>query len=171
MNLKIEKAKKEDISEIVNIYLEFIKTHKNLKEFWLPDLKIKKLKRYNELLKLKKIKIWLYKTLLKEIKRKDEFHFVGKINKKVVGYINFCIKKNDDWYKIKKYGFIYDICILKKYRKKRIMKKLVKHAESELKKRKIDYILLNTIITNKIATLAWEKLNYKKEAYLHIKKI
>ena len=81
------------------------------------------------------------------------------------------IKKNDPFFKIKRYGYLDACTVDKNYRRKGIAKALTKAAIKHLKDKGIKYIKTNVYIKNRSALKAWEKLNFKPSSINLIKKI
>ena len=88
---------------------------------------------------------------------------------KVIGFIEFFIKKNDKVFKIKEYGYLNSATILKKYRRRGIAKKLYLVAAKFLKDSGIKYIKTNVYTSNKLALKAWQKIGFKTQSSIMIK--
>jgi len=104
--------------------------------------------------------------LKKDIKRgivgkHGEFILVAE-GKKIVGFI-FCeTKKRPTIFKIKEIGFVKDLYIVPTHRKKGLGKRLVKEAEKRFKKKKLKYVGLTSLISNKNALKAYDKMGFKE---------
>jgi len=104
--------------------------------------------------------------LKKDIKRgivgkQGEFILVAE-GEKIWGFI-FCeTKKRPTIFKIKKIGFVKDLYIVPTHRKKGLGKRLVKEAEKRFKKKKLKYVGLTSLISNKNALKAYDKMGFKE---------
>ncbi|MEI7719124.1 MAG: GNAT family N-acetyltransferase [archaeon] len=168
----IRKATIKDTEKLADLYHEFYSTHKNMGKFWLPSWAPKDAKNFGDFVKAKEVKKHLVGEAIDAVtKYKSTFLFVAEENKQVVGFVSFYIEKNISWFRVKKYGFIDECCVLKKFRGKGIARELIEFAESNLKKKGIDYVMLKTSIGNKNSQQTWEHLGYKKELYVQIKEL
>lgn len=107
----------------------------------------------------------------KNIKKRDNYILVACYNDKIVGFIEFFIKKNKDCFKIKKYGYLNSATTHKDYRGKGIAKALTKEALKFLKERGIIYVRTNVYNINKIAMKTWTNLGFEPQSTFLIKKI
>lgn len=166
----IRKSKLKDAEEISTLYLEIWKAHSSLGEFWLPNFASDKMKTFGELIKKENIQKKLLKDAKQTIKDNNSFLFVAEENNKILGYIYFYIEKNISWFKIKKYGFLDEICVSPKYRGKGIAKSLLSFVQKYLKNKGINYILLKTSLDNELAKKTWQAYGFKEQMILWVKK-
>ncbi len=142
--MKIRKAKKEDLEN----YLELRK--KWLKEYRKRINKKKYIKEFNDILSSKK-----------------RFLFIAEENKKVIGFLI----GNIYFQNYKKIGYIDDIFVTKKERRKKVGTSLIKEFIKILRKRKIHKIKIGVEIKNEKAIEFYKKLNFKITYYEMEKKI
>lgn len=157
MNIKIRKAKIEDAEHLARLYLQF----------WEPHRKVDPLLEFDKKVILKNE----IKSAKKNIKKRGKYIFVACQNENIVGFIEFFIKKNEDCFKIKKYGYLNSATTHKDYRGKRIAKKLTNEALKFLKKKGITYVRTNVYNVNKIAMKTWMKLGFRPQSTFLIKRI
>jgi len=105
------------------------------------------------------------KATLKDKKR--NVVLIVESEKKIVGFLTAEIWKD------KKYSFLTDILIKKRYRKKGIASKLFKEYEKICKKDNLQTIIGLVLVNNKKMQRLVEKSNYKKgnKFYLYQKKL
>ena len=157
MEITVRKARMSDAEDLARLYIEF----------WKPHKKSDPLLEFKEKLTLKN----QMTAARKDIKKKSNHIFVAVKDNEVIGFIEFFIKKNDKVFKIKEYGYLNSATILKKYRRKGIAKKLHLTAAKFLKDRGIKYIKTNVYISNKLALKAWQKIGFKTQSSILIKRI
>ncbi|UZE94138.1 MAG: GNAT family N-acetyltransferase [Candidatus Pacearchaeota archaeon] len=149
--LKIRKAKKEDIAQIEEIYREGVvdevktqfpkKTKKNiLKDFdkWKKEHK---------------------KSYKKDIKSLSERFIVALIEKEIVGFANAKIQSYD-----KTQGEINRIYLKRNWRGKKISKALLKDLLMWLKSRKVDSVAAGMFIKNKKSRDLHKSFGFKNTA-------
>ncbi|MFH1585205.1 MAG: GNAT family N-acetyltransferase [archaeon] len=155
--MKIRKARKGDERDLMELYPQFWEIHNLIDPLIKPA---KKLTRKS------------YLNGAKENIKKFKFGFlVAEIDGKVVGYIEFMIKKNENFFKVKRYGYLDATVTHKNYRKRGVAKALTKEAIKSLKKRGIKYVKANVYNSNKIAIGVWKKLGFKENSTMLLKKI
>jgi len=145
--IKIRKAKKEDLNELLETYLSYLTSFNSFnKQKFLVSEKIKS----------------ATKKQLKEIIQNQNFLLLVVLdNKELIGFINCSVhKKGFD--PNRKHAFVNDIFIKKPYRKKGIASNLMKKAITWAKKRGAKEIKLGSNIKNKEALALWPKLGFKK---------
>jgi len=169
--MKIRKATPKDTEKIAEGYIEMIKTHASLGKFFLPKWAYKKVKDYNQLLKLKDLKKHAIEDALETIKDKNSFTFVAEENGEILGYSYFFVEENNKWFGVRKYGLLDEICVLNKFRERGISSKLLEFSENFLRKKGINYIMLKTTIQNDLAQKIWESKGYKKRLFIHLKEL
>jgi diamine N-acetyltransferase len=157
--MKIRKATKKDLKDLIELDKQFWDIHRKIDPFIEPSKKLT-LKDH-----IKNAKSFINK------KEKNKFKFVAELDDKVVGIINFEIQKNNNFFKIKKFGYLDSITVDKKFRKKGIGKKLSNFALEFLKKRGVNYVKFHTNWENKIAIEAFRKMNFKEKNIMFYKEI
>ena len=147
--MKIRKAKKGDEKELGELFKQFWEVHKNIDPILVPA---------------KKLASKDYVQQAKEsIKENGKYLFVAVESGKIVGFIDFYIKKNDKFFKVKKYGYLDSVVTHKDYRRKGIARGLTKFAINFLKKKGIRYVRAKVDNSNKIALQAWVKIGFKSK--------
>jgi len=167
----IRKANIKDAEKLAELYVEFYSAHKKMSKFWLPNWSKDSSKRWEDVLKNKEAKKYLLKESIESIKDPANLLFIAEENGEILGHVAFSILKNISWFKVKKYGFIDEVCVFTKHRGKGVSKELMNFAENYLKKKGIKYIMLKTSVENKNSQEAWEHLGYKKELFVQIKEL
>jgi ribosomal protein S18 acetylase RimI-like enzyme len=157
MEFTIRKARLEDAEQIGKLFLEF----------WMPHKKVDPLIEMKRKIALKNE----IKSARKEVRKRNCHYLVAEKDGKVIGYIEALIKKNEDCFKIRKYGYLNSAAVLKRYRGKGVAKVLTKEILKFLKTKKINYVKCNVYNTNKTALKVWEKVGFKPQSTMMIKKI
>lgn len=157
MEITVRKTRLFDAEDLARLYIEF----------WKPHKKSDPLLEFKEKLTLKN----QITAARKDIKKRNNHIFVAVKDNKVIGFIEFFIKKNDKVFKIKEYGYLNSATILKKYRIKGIAKKLYLAAANFLKDSGIKYVKTNVYISSKLALKAWQKVGFKTQSSIMIKRI
>lgn len=153
----IRKAKSKDVRGIAKLYLQFWKAHPGVDPLITPKNK-----------PTMKSEI---KAAAKDIRKKNEYHFVADDNGRIAGYIELCIKKNHRIFKVRKFGYINSIVVDKKCRGKGIARMLVKYASGFFRQKRLKYVRLNVYFSNKAAQKAWSKIGFRNESMFMIKRI
>lgn len=157
MTFKIRKARIVDAEGLAKLYLQF----------WVPHRKIDPLLEFGKKITFKSE----IESAKRNIKKKDNYILVACHEDKIVGFIEFFIKKNEGYFKIKKYGYLNSAATHEDYRGKGIAKALTDEALKFLKKRGITYVRTNVYNVNKIAMKTWMNLSFKPQSTFLIKKI
>jgi hypothetical protein len=95
--MKIRKASKKDLKDLAELDKQFWEIHTGMDPFISPS---KKLTNKDHLKHAKEII---------NNKEKNNFYFVSDLDGKVIGAVNFQIKKNDKFFKLKKFGYLDSI--------------------------------------------------------------
>lgn len=136
MNLVIEKLKKEDLKEAINIY----DSNHNLKT------------NYDKLL-----------SIYESIYNNEAYHnIVAKINGEIVGLATIIINY-DIVEELKPFLTIWNFGIKKEFRRQKIGTKMFEYIYEFAKDNNCDFISLIAESDNKIAQAFYEKLGYTKE--------
>lgn len=155
--IKVRKAKLKDIPKMVNIWLELVNYHIKLDHF------------YYEINKqaVKSYKKWIRKNII----GKNSIYLVTEENEEIVGHIGGTIQKRPPCFKIEKNGFIEELIITKKYRNKGIGKNLTNELLKWFKSKNIKFVELRASSKNKQGILAWNKIGFKENLKIMIKKL
>lgn len=146
--MKIRKAKKEDINELAKLILALQKLYSRLDEYYRikPDA-----------------------VCLKHIKKESRKYFkkpkgvttlVAEEDNKIVGFVEFAVNKRPLNIR-EKGGWIYEIYVDKKYRRKGIGIELLKEAAKRLKKKGIEKVDIGYDLRNKESINFWKFLKVK----------
>jgi len=157
MKFNVRKAKLSDAEDIAKLYFQF----------WEPHKEVDPLLEFNRKLTLKN----QIEFAKKDIRKRNNYIFVADLNGKVIGFIEFFIKKNEDCFKIKKYGYINSATTHKDYRGKVVVKALTNEALKFLKNKGIKYVRTNVYNSNRVAMKTWTKLGFKPQSTFLIKRI
>ncbi len=146
MGFTVRKAIPQDAEALAELYLQFWEVHTcidpliQLKEE--PTLK-------NQIDRARK-----------SIKKRTTHLFVATENDTVIGYIEFCIKKNEDCFNIAEYGYL-DACVTdKNYRRKGVARKLTQVALQVLKDNGITYVKTNVYNVNGAGRIVLQNLGF-----------
>lgn len=150
MNFKIREAKQSDAKGLAELYIQFWNTHKGID----PLLEFKKKINLKNQIEFAK----------KDIKKRNNHIFVADLNGKIIGFIEFFIKKNENCFKIKRYGYLNTAVTHKDYRKKGVAKSLANSALKFFKDKKIKYVKANVYNQNQIAMKTWIKLGFQPQS-------
>lgn len=154
---KIRKAKLSDAEDLARLYFQF----------WVPHKKVDPLLEFEKRTTLKD----RIESAKKDIKKKNNYILVASEKEKIIGFIEFFIKKNENCFKIKKYGYLNSATTHKDYRGKGIAKALTNEALKFLKERGITHVRTNVYNVNKIAMKTWMNLGFKPQSTFLIKRI
>lgn len=134
----------------------------------LKDIKIKSKiweRKYNKSLKpIDKVKKRYFYYLKKDLIFKDRAIFIVIKNDKIIGMILGKIVNTLSIIKFKKRGYISNLYILPKYRRKGIAKKLVRELIEWFKSHNIKNLRLEVYSKNKPALNIYDKLGFKEYA-------
>jgi len=146
MQIKIEKAKREDITSIIELNKALVDFHTKFHpHYYKPS---------------KKTQRGIKKYLLKILRKKNFRILVAKDNGEVIGYFIGAIEKSKPWVVPKKIGRIFDAFIDERYRRKSIGRKMFKELIKWFRANKIRNILLSVDTKNKIGIAAWKKYGF-----------
>lgn len=147
--MEIRKATKRDIPKVLELAREFIEEYRKIS-------KAKSKVTVDSALNFKK------KVFDKDLKSGNGAIFIVEENNFYVGYV-FVLTFTPGMEKSKKYspGYVSDLHIKKKYRKKGFAIKLIKESEKWLKKKKKTEIALDVGTFNKPAINLYKKMKFK----------
>ncbi|MBT3464109.1 GNAT family N-acetyltransferase [archaeon] len=154
--MQIKKATLSDVKELVKIWNSFVKEHDNTVIKKSPEKKIRRNMVHTSDVIFEK---WISKC----IRSKLGYVIIAIDNNKIIGYMLCTIKKYDEIFKLKYYGSINDIYIMKKYRGKGISSKLKDESIKWFKSKKIKYISLSFNSENSLPYKIYKKWGFKDE--------
>jgi len=151
--MNIRTAKNKDLDPLTGLFIDLIKHEGAI----TPALKTLD----------KKSILGIKKYVKKCINSKyNHFLLLAEIEGKAAGFINFQIKDRPKIYTVKKIGYVSDLFVSQKYRKKSVGKSLMSKATKLFKSKGIKHICLNVLSGNKSASGFYEKYGFtefKKE--------
>lgn len=153
----IRKAKLSDAKGLAELYLQFWVTHKGCD----PLLQFKKKVNLNTQIEAAK----------SDMSKKDTYVLVAVKDNKIIGFIEFLIKKNHDCFNIEKYGYLNSAVTHKDFRGKGVARALTSACIKSIKSKGIGYIKTNVYNTNKIALKTWNKLGFRSISTMMMKKL
>jgi len=157
MGFSIRKAELSDAETIADLYLQFWKSHEGVD----PLLEFENKLTLDNQIEFAK----------KNIKKTSNTIFVADLNGKVIGFIEFLIKKNEDCFKIKEYGYLNLATTDKEHRGKGVAKALTNTALKFFKDKGIKYVRTNVYNSNYIAMKTWTKIGFEPQSTFLIKRI
>ena len=157
MEFKIRRAKLSDAEDLARLYFQF----------WEPHKKVDPLLEFEKRMTLKN----QIEFAKKDIKKTSNHILVADRDGKVIGFIEFFVKKNDSCFKIKKYGYLNSATTNKSYRGKGVAKALTNEALKFLKKKRIKYVKTNVYNANRLAMEIWIKLGFEPKSTFLFNKI
>ena len=147
MTFAVRKATLCDAEALAQLYLQFWEVHENV------DLLIELEERPTLCNQIEAAK--------KAIRKRTAHIFVAVENNEIIGYIEFLIKKNEDCFKIKEYGYL-DACVThKKHRKKGVAQKLTRAVFEFFKERGIMHVRTTVYNINEPGTKVLHKLGFR----------
>ncbi|MFW5865884.1 MAG: GNAT family N-acetyltransferase, partial [Nanoarchaeota archaeon] len=155
MRFSIRKAKLSDSESVADLYLQFWKSHERID----PLLEFENKLTLDNQIEFAK----------KNIKKTSNNIFVADLNGKVIGFIEFLIKKNENCFKIKEYGYLNLATTDKGHRGKGVAKALTNTALQFLKDRGVKYVRTNVYNSNDIAMKTWTKIGFEPQSTFLIK--
>ena len=147
MEIKIRKAKKNEIEELVKLNSLFIDYHRKLDNYFRHGSEVRK--SYN-----------MY--LSRIIKKRNVKILFAEIDKKIVGYLIGEIRKAKPFLVPKRIGNISEAFIKEEYRKEGIGSKMVENLINWFKENKIKNIEVSVNFNNEIGKKAWQKFGFKE---------
>ncbi|KYK36399.1 MAG: GNAT family N-acetyltransferase [Theionarchaea archaeon] len=159
MDFTVRKAIPCDAETVARLYLQFWEVHKDID----PLIELKESPtRANQIEEAKKA-----------IRKRTTYILVAveKETNEVVGFIEFLIKKNEDCFKIKEYGYL-DACVTdKKHRRKGVARELTKAAITFFKEKGITYVRTNIYNGNEPAQKVLQTLGFNPQSTIMMKMV
>lgn len=157
MSFIVRKPKLSDAEQLGRLYLEF----------WEPHQNVDPLLKFTKRLSLKD----QVNSARMNLRKKNNRILVAEENNKLVGFIELFIKKNEDCFKIQKYGYLNAAATRKDFRGRGIAKALTNEAFKYLKKKGIVYVKTNVYNTNILAKKTWKKMGFQPQSTIFIAKL
>lgn len=155
MGFTVRKAIRKDAEALAQLYLQFWEVHKDSDP--LIQLKIEPTLK-NQI-----------DGARKSIKKRTTHILVATENDTVVGYIEFLIKKNEDCFSVREYGYV-DACVTdKNYRKKGVARELTKAALNFFEEKGITYVRTNVYNNNELGLKVLQKLGFEPLSTVMVK--
>ena len=147
--MEVRNAKKADIHELKHLVIKLfskwaeIDPADKLDKSWFKKSKSNKF--YTDLLK-----------------NKDKLLLVAEDNKKLIGYLLLETKFRDPFLEGNRIGYVSELYVLPKYRRKGISKSLLEQGNKWFKKKRFKWIMVSTHSRDKPAIRFWEKKGFKE---------
>ena len=146
INMIKRKATHKDVENVTTLWCEFMELHESYDNYY------KRAKNGSSVFS---------EFIDKQISNRNSLVLVGLIKKVICAYLCAKIENRPSVFSEKKYGFISDIAVAKKYRRNGIGEKLYNEAVEWFQKRKIKRIELRVATSNPISINFWSKLGLK----------
>ncbi|MCP3682760.1 MAG: GNAT family N-acetyltransferase [bacterium] len=152
--IKTRKATLKDLPQIEKLWKDFMAEHN------------KAVLHKNKKLKTYAVKgayaVNSYRKFVRgHIKSRNGALVIAYFNGEVAGYTLFFLKDEIPLYRhIKKYGYIADLYVIKRFRKKKIGSELIKEAIGWFRKKKMKHIAVGTFCDNKFARFVYKKKGF-----------
>lgn len=140
----IRSIKKFDLADLMKFLEKIVDYHHGLDSYYKPFSKYKNLR--NE------IASWL--------EDRNNLILVAEEDGELIGYFRVGAEKAPAYIDRDKIGLIYDVFVLKPYRRQGIAERLFKEAREWFKKKKVRNIELNVDTRNEAAIKFWKKLGF-----------
>ena len=151
-NIAIKKVKKNDLQTILKLQQELSKHHEKMTP--TKDFKLYEKKRKNTTRDLKKF-------ILEHLNKKSSLILLAYYQEKSVGFSISFVKETIPIFKIRKYGYISDLYVKRKYRGQKIGKKLINLSINFFKKKKLKFVELAVRSYNQKAIKVYHKAGFK----------
>ncbi len=153
----IRKARPSDAEGLAKLYLQFWEAHRKSD----PLLRLRK----------KPSLAGEAKAAKKDLRKRNCTIFVALEQGNVVGFIDLLVKKNDQMFVVKEYGYVDSLVVDREHRKKGIASALVRYGMSYLKGKGIGDVKLNLYCSNRAAMAVWRRLGFREISKNMIRKI
>ncbi len=149
MNIRVRKARKEDLYELANLWYELARMHEKI------------MKGYN--LSKDPKKQWLG-MMEENIEEENYTTFVAKDNNEILGFASATLRKRASFFSVRYMGVIMDIYIKENRREEGIGSLLVQAAEDWIRRKGVRLAVVTVAPENDIANEFWSECGY--ETYL-----
>ncbi len=144
--VKLSKAKKEDVKDIVNIWVETIDWHSEIDEDFTLD---------------KDGKINFSFMVSKALHEPTQVVYVAKVEEKIIGFLFGFIKKHSGFFKKRDIAHISDIAVVESFRRQGIGTKLMEKFEKDFaRENQVDELSLYVHLLNESGVEFYDKLGY-----------
>jgi len=150
----IRKAKLKEVPEIVKLWKEFMKDHREI-----INSRTKYFTVYQEMKKSAPDNFKSYVS--RNIRSKNGTVFVAEDNGKLAGYSLIIIKKNIPIFKVEKYGYINDLFVKKAYRRQKIASQFKELAIKWFKDKGIKHAGITVHTNNPKAHAIYNKWGFR----------
>jgi len=144
--VKLSKAKKEDIKDIVNIWVDTIDWHSQIDDDFTLD---------------KDGKINFSFMVSKALHEPTQIVYVAKVEEEIIGFLFGYTKKHSGFFKKRVIAHISDIAVVESFRRQGIGTKLMAKFEKEFaRENQVDELTLYVHLLNEGGAEFYEKLGY-----------
>jgi len=144
--VKLSKAKKEDVKDIVNIWVETIDWHSQIDEDFTLD---------------KEGKMNFSFMVSKALHEPTQVVYVAKVEEEIIGFLFGYIKKHSGFFKKQDIAHISDIAVVESFRRQGIGTKLMEKFEKDFaKENQVDELSLYVHLLNESGVEFYDKLGY-----------
>lgn len=152
--MKIRKAKPKDIEQVTEYGVSLLKQHYDFDSYFAPAKNVHE----------------VYQKFFKScIHAKNRNLLIAEENGKIVGYAVGELGSRPPVFKIRKFGFISDVFVEKKFRKQGISKQFLLELKKWFKSKNLKHIELTVHVKNEVGKKAWGKYGF--EDYIIKKKV
>lgn len=148
MKVKIRRATKKDLPQLVKLWRKFMKYHLKLSPFYMKLVR----NAHRE---------WIKYMKAKKLGKKNSVVFVAVKDKKLIGYATANVKKNKPIYKLKRYGVFGSFFVLSEYRGKGIGTMLKNKVFEWFKSKKIKHVEIGIMVGNERVKKLYERWGFK----------
>ena len=157
MKITVRKAKASDVGAIAYSWAGLIDYHENI------DLSY---------YKRSKNAMDNYKRFVRRcLKDRNKEFYVALLDGKVVGHIGLDIKHRPPIFSVVKYGYIIDAFVLERFRKKGVLKALLKEAEKWFRKKKVSFVEMRISAKDDSGMKIWHKVGFEERVKMMHKKL
>ena len=143
--IKIRKANRKDIPDIIKLWCEFMDFHEKYDSYYMRSPRGH--------LKFKKF-------IDNQISSRKSLVLVAISENIICGYLLAMIENKSPVFKVRRYGLISDVAVSSIFRREGIGEKLCLESYEWFKKHKINRIELNVATTNPVSMNFWSKLGF-----------
>lgn len=144
--MEIRKARLGDVEGVISQATKLLKQHAAFDSYFTPSKEV-----YN-----------VYKKFLTGcVHAKNRHLLVAKDSGKIIGYAIGEIGTRPPGFKIRKLGFISDVYVEEKYRRRGITKQFLIELKKWFKEKKLNYVELTVHVKNDVGMKVWSKYGFK----------
>ena len=142
----IRSAKIKDLKEVVKMRLKLGKYEEKIENYFTLG---------------NNAKLLLQKIYKEYINAKSKKLLVVEIDNKIIGFGSAQINSSNAIFKIKEHGYIVEVYVDKKFRRRGVAGEILKVFYKWFRKNNIKYIELNVLYHNELGRNAWTKYGFK----------